>query len=449
MIIFDETPRELNVDERLDIRTVFTSWTGIVITVISALVSILASTLVILLICISQKKLARSVYHRILFGMSVADIIQSLGMALTTLPMPTDMMYTGFQGLVIGNQFTCKAQGFFIGFAAVCGMMYNAMLAIYYLCSIQYSMTDDDFCRCLEPTLHAIVLVISLVVSTLLLVHNLYNPSPIGLAWCGVSTYPYWSKDEIGQKVGMLSLVILMACFATIIISMIMIVRNVRKRDQQRIGELSNANQATDDDGDYSRKNRILQNTKIVKNQAIAYSVVNLFGFIVMVVIPYTRTISKNGIPAAGWQIAYLVLRPLQGLFNSSIFVYHKAYSLQREYAGLTMIGAIAAVLWGDETEERVISDILEVRRHSALYQVRFAHDSKEHESSESSTGKDHSKQNTIHEKEDKMDVGSHMNLVSVNESGFGGSIGYLSGFEGSLRDLSGFSQVEEPTLHS
>ena len=116
MQTFNATLFEL--DDRKDIETVFTSWIGIIITVVSAVVSTLASILVIWLIFSSTKRLSRSVYHRILFGMSVADIIQSIAMALTSLPMPTDMIYTGFQGLVIGNKYTCNAQGYLIAIGA-------------------------------------------------------------------------------------------------------------------------------------------------------------------------------------------------------------------------------------------------------------------------------------------------------------------------------------------
>ena len=356
-----------DLDDRKDIETIFTSWKGILTTVVSATVSTSASIFVIWLIHTSNKQLARSVYHRILFGMSVANIIQSIAMALTTLPMPTDMIYTGFQGLIIGNKYTCKAQGFFVAIGAVSGMVYNAMLSVYYLCSINFSMADYDFRQYVEPFFHLSGLVFSLMIGTLLLVGDCFNPSPTATSWCGVSVYPYWlheddkiSEVEIGKLALLLSFAMSAICITTIIVSMIIIVANVRKRDQRRI-EVSPIDQGEDQGEEGGSRNSIdnrsFQNTKIIRNQAITYSIVNLFGFVIMGVLPYTRNISGNDIPPVGWQVAYLVLRPLQGLFNSCIFVYHKAYNLRRENNDLNVGEAIFAVVRGIEADERALSN--------------------------------------------------------------------------------------------
>eukprot|EP00558_Chaetoceros_sp_UNC1202_P013417 CAMPEP_0197253570 /NCGR_PEP_ID=MMETSP1429-20130617/65630_1 /TAXON_ID=49237 /ORGANISM="Chaetoceros sp., Strain UNC1202" /LENGTH=66 /DNA_ID=CAMNT_0042716301 /DNA_START=55 /DNA_END=252 /DNA_ORIENTATION=+ len=50
-------------DSRVDISTVFTSWTGIITAAVSSLVSTIASGIIIYLIFVSSKKLG-SVYHR-------------------------------------------------------------------------------------------------------------------------------------------------------------------------------------------------------------------------------------------------------------------------------------------------------------------------------------------------------------------------------------------------
>ena len=94
-------------DPRANVETIFTSLTGIVITIISASISIIASALVIYIILRSMKGLRKSVYHRIMFGMNAADILQSTAIAFTTLPMPKDMIYS-FKGVVIGNHTSCQ-----------------------------------------------------------------------------------------------------------------------------------------------------------------------------------------------------------------------------------------------------------------------------------------------------------------------------------------------------
>lgn len=73
-----------------------------------------------------------SVYHRIMFGMSFFDIVQSLAMAFTTLPMPTYMIYDQFED-------SRKAQGFMFLIGSMTATTYNAMLCLYYLCALRYS----------------------------------------------------------------------------------------------------------------------------------------------------------------------------------------------------------------------------------------------------------------------------------------------------------------------
>jgi hypothetical protein len=89
-------------------------------------VSVLASSTVIYLIFKSQTKL-RTIYHRIMLGMSTADVLGSLAMGLSTLPMPRcpyeelNIQYD-WAGMRLGNVYTCNAQAFFYGFVGVSTM---------------------------------------------------------------------------------------------------------------------------------------------------------------------------------------------------------------------------------------------------------------------------------------------------------------------------------------
>ena len=78
--------------------------------------------------------------------MSIADIIGSLALALTTLPMPATM--TGYNGaempfveflprvgskaLAFGNTQSCNAQGFCTTFGIATMFSYDVMLCVYY-----------------------------------------------------------------------------------------------------------------------------------------------------------------------------------------------------------------------------------------------------------------------------------------------------------------------------
>jgi hypothetical protein len=84
--------------------------------------------------------------------MSVADILQSIAMAWTTVPIPTEMIYEQFNGLmVVGNNTTCSMQGFVYMCGFLAGTFYNIFLTYYYLCALTLNMQDKPFRKYYEP----------------------------------------------------------------------------------------------------------------------------------------------------------------------------------------------------------------------------------------------------------------------------------------------------------
>lgn len=133
----------------------------------------------------------KKMHNRFLLPMSFFDILSSIASALTTIPVPKDVLNGCVQG-AIGNQATCTAQGknmigfcfrarvldctknvlldfsslcllyllvftFAVGFFYHLGFIvpsYNAVLCIYYLMIIRWNAKDEEMER-LEPYLHA------------------------------------------------------------------------------------------------------------------------------------------------------------------------------------------------------------------------------------------------------------------------------------------------------
>lgn len=97
--------------------------------------SAISSAVIIFLVFRTVARLS-TVYHRVMFCMSLCDIIGSIGIALTTLPMPAvmpeekklNLLY--WPGPRYGNTVTCNAQAFFITFGAVGMFGYNVTLCI-------------------------------------------------------------------------------------------------------------------------------------------------------------------------------------------------------------------------------------------------------------------------------------------------------------------------------
>ena len=85
--------------------------TGIIIPTVTGSVSFLSSALIIFIIIrtVTTSTHKWSAYYRIIFGLSIADCFTSLATALTTIPMPKDVIYP-FEMPSYGNILTCEVQ---------------------------------------------------------------------------------------------------------------------------------------------------------------------------------------------------------------------------------------------------------------------------------------------------------------------------------------------------
>jgi len=155
-------------DERTHLETVSTSLLGATIPCISGSISVVSCALIIFIILRSTVGLSTT-YHRLIFGLSVAVTMYSFALALSTLPMPTDMMYDQFEGRYIGNTLTCTIQGFVFFYFSSVALGYNVVLCLYYLCSIRYKMSEAHIRKCVEPSLHAAAILPLLPPAVLLL----------------------------------------------------------------------------------------------------------------------------------------------------------------------------------------------------------------------------------------------------------------------------------------
>ncbi len=156
---------------------------------VSACVSLVSSLLIVHIIFRSLTRLDSS-YHRIMFGMSIGDIVSSIAIAFTHMPFPrpgisetVDKMFPDCPYRK-GNVMTCDIQGFiyFTGYCLSC--IYSGSLCVYYYYVIARMMDDDVIRRKVEPFLHMIPATISLITGILIYFLKGYNP---GFAWCAPS----------------------------------------------------------------------------------------------------------------------------------------------------------------------------------------------------------------------------------------------------------------------
>jgi len=144
---------------------------------ITGTLSIMGSSTIIYSILSDRERRLSRIYHRLLLGMSIFDIVFSVAKVASTMPIPKDTIPNIYGAS--GNQATCNAQGFFIQFASGT-QVYNAALCIYYLLVIKYGKSDAYISKTIEPIMHSVAISFPFVTATVALCKGLFNASIVG-----------------------------------------------------------------------------------------------------------------------------------------------------------------------------------------------------------------------------------------------------------------------------
>lgn len=381
-------------DSRLGVDTLFTSRAGIGIMSTTATISTISSIVIIYIISKSSVGFG-SVYHRIVFGMSAADILQSFAMAFTTLPMPRNLIYEQFEGLIMGNDTTCSIQGFIYMCGFIAGTFYNIFLTYYYLCAITFNMTDTTFRKYYEPILHIFTVGFALIVAILCWDFDLIHPSPL-YPFCVTTAYPYWCNTEEDclrgdiwkPRVVVLWFVSALTVGLTGVLGIVFLVIVIcsvyirEKRMKENVTEDEEMKQDYYDNEENEIARQLAWNdftyTKSVMKQSMYY----VMAYIAVYIFPLIRSASNvtgemlpSTIQNTWFQLAYVLLRPSQGTLNLVIFLYHKIWKMQKQNPTLSFIEALKSILWqGDKAEDKAISSVEIVRRDNVRANLNLGH---------------------------------------------------------------------------
>ena len=112
-------------------------------------------------------------YHRLVFGLSIGDILSSFFQALSFTMMPKKMNY--YIPYTQGNTATCDAQGFLVGVGIGVGVLCNCSIYFYYLAIIRCNKKDEYIRDNLEPWFHGISIVLPLLMNFILIVMKGYK----------------------------------------------------------------------------------------------------------------------------------------------------------------------------------------------------------------------------------------------------------------------------------
>ena len=438
----EETYIRVMQDPRRSLVTVYTTKLGIVLTSVCSSFSIIASLLIIAVVLRSSKGL-KSVYHRIMFGMSIACIVQSLAMAMVTLPMPPSSgyedtatasdptsltIYEQFEGIRAGTWNTCHAQGFFHVFGTLAQTTYMSVLCIYYLSSIVFRIKDARFSRTVEPLMHCVAIGLSFTVAILSVKLDVINPHPFA-SFCGAVSYPWWCGDTdsdtdclyndnthkaMSQRYRLRTLCIytFVLTYIAAFCGLVIVVLTVYAREYKMALYRNDAGQLgmnTNKDRDLtglsnssskrtSIRERIqirtyqddLKYTKTVMKQSALYVGATFIAYCTLVIRsaadkseqdnPLTMFVTTNRI----FQLTHIILRPSQGCTNLVIFLYLMVYNIRRKKdADVELSKVLKLIFFGskeEEVSEYLVSGLELVRRDGALARIRYEFENRDGE---------------------------------------------------------------------
>ena len=139
----------------------------------TASISCFASKLIAIVILRSDNGL-KNPYSRIIFGLSIADIIQSAAMIMSPFAAPSDTLDAPWAKGTIG---TCEAAGFslYIGAAAV--PFYTLFLSYYFLKRVKDKITPQEFASKYEFKIHALIWLFPIIGGSVALARKDFNPA--------------------------------------------------------------------------------------------------------------------------------------------------------------------------------------------------------------------------------------------------------------------------------
>jgi hypothetical protein len=139
-------------------------------------------------IMLESHDVRKKFYHRLMLGMSLADLSSSIWFTMSTWPIPKDSgaLYA------IGNEASCRVQGFGIQFA-ISSAIYNSSLGFFYLLAVKYGWKDSAL-RKWQLAFHGIPLVWAISSAIAALQLDIFHSANL---WCWIGPNPDGSGPDV------------------------------------------------------------------------------------------------------------------------------------------------------------------------------------------------------------------------------------------------------------
>lgn len=193
-----------------------------VICMTNSALSGIGSSVIVYSILRSAKKLTIP-FRRIIFALSILDIIRSISVGLTILPSPKDEVGHVFSW-AMGNTVTCTIQGLFNYTTGVAIPMYVCSLCFFYYSVVKLNMTQKRFEDRFEPYLHLIPIGWSLSCGIYGLSTQLYNSDYFTCAQAAYPSFCYRNPDVPCIRGGHVVIARMITYFLPTFISFVLII---------------------------------------------------------------------------------------------------------------------------------------------------------------------------------------------------------------------------------
>ena len=316
--------------------------TSVILNAVSGILSTISSLIILNIIRMSPQKLSTT-YHRIMALMSIFDIMASVCMALTTLPMPSDDVLR-FDGPMIGNKTTCQIQGYILLMGLTGGEVIYACLSWYFVCKITFKMDSEKIRKIIEPISYIYCIASALFLPSFSLSRNIIDTVPKS-TFCiigpmhshceySIDNFFFVCDEDILQNLQTASAIVRVFVgfnLFMVVVAMAIIIRTTLKMNRSNkrrtlesssVADPSSVPTAADHDNAGSNSSD-LTFSRVLVIQALMYILAYLVTWVFMI-IPMTINLDQNlDKTLLAFKAAFF---PLQGFWNLIIFVYDKAY---------------------------------------------------------------------------------------------------------------------------
>lgn len=322
--------------------------------------------------------LKSSVWHRIIFGVSVADIIQSLGILTGPFSVPSDVPQALWS---LGNVTSCRISGFMFNVGSMSVPMYILFFAYYCLCKVKQRMDDTDF-ACLEWKVHIFIVLFTVGICTASLLTDSVQSCPYGIvctfsaspAGCQILPELYGECDRRSEQYAQLYYSILLFgvyffCFIGIVICMFQVcwyVIFVKKSMNQGL-RLTTDHETLSPYFERGGRGRVQHLERIQIReffiQASLYVSVYLITYVFwMVLIMFI--VLKTELPPLWIATTAAIFYPIGGVLNILVYFRPKALTLMKNHSRYSWFQALVLVIRAGGIipgpNEMICSDVLD-----------------------------------------------------------------------------------------